>query len=253
MKLIVVAAGQGTRLRPLTDTIPKCMVPFRGKPIINHILDTARSCGIDEIGVVHGYRGDVLKQHLKDQNVQFFENPHFATTNMVASLFCARKFLKGPAVISYGDIVYGPSILNALCQSPAPLAVAVDQLWHQLWQLRMEDPLQDAETLKLNASGHILELGKKPGSLADIQGQYMGLIKCESDALATMIEFYDQLDRQAPYDGKNFDNMYMTTFLQHIIDELQPVKAVLVKGNWVEIDSLEDLNAYQHHGVVVET
>lgn len=244
MKLIVVAAGQGTRLRPLTDNIPKCMVPFRGKAIIDHIIDTARTCGVQEIGVVHGYRADVLEAHLKDREVQFFHNPRYDQTNMVSSLFCARSFLQGDVIISYGDIVYEPAILKALMDDVSPLAMTIDLAWQKLWSLRMEDPLADAETLKMNPTGEILELGKKPQTLDDIQGQYMGLILWRAAAMKQILDFYDNLDTSAMYDGKNFDNMYMTSFLQQIIDGLMPAKAVPVQGGWLEIDSTDDLEAY---------
>lgn len=247
MKLIVVAAGQGTRLRPLTDDRPKCMVPFFGKPIIDHILDTARSCGIEDLAVVHGYRADVLEAHLANRGVTCFHNPRYDSTNMVASLFCAGDWLDGDVIVSYGDIVYREQVLRALLSSESGLAIAIDRQWQQLWDWRMEDPLADAETLKLNGQGQIVELGKKPGSLPEIQGQYMGLIRWQPEATRKIKAFYAAMDRSAIYDGKDFDNMYMTSFLQNIIDRLMPAKAIMVDGGWVEVDSLADLEAYETH------
>lgn len=247
MKLIVVAAGQGTRLRPLTDDRPKCMVPFFGKPIIDHILETARACGIEDLAVVHGYRADVLETHLEGRDVTCFHNPRFDSTNMVSSLFCAGDWLEGDVIVSYGDIVYRERVLKALLAEESQLAITIDRQWRQLWEWRMEDPLADAETLKLNDRGQIVELGKKPRHLDDIQGQYMGLIRWRPEATRKIKAFYDELDRSASYDGKDFDNMYMTSFLQQIIDGLMPAKAVPVDGGWVEVDSLEDLKAYERH------
>ena len=251
MKLVIVAAGQGTRLRPLTDKVPKCMVPFRGKPIVDHLLDTAHVCGIQEIAIVHGYKAEVLEDHLRQREVRFFHNAEFASTNMVTSLFCAEEFLTSDVIISYGDIVYQPAILQRLCQETAEVALTIDTHWESLWKLRMENPLQDAETLKLGPEGNILELGKKPKTLADIQGQYMGLIKWSGSALPSIRGFYRSLDPQAIFDGKDFANMYMTSFLQRMIDHLMPVKAVPVQGGWVEIDSLADLKAYQDHAAIL--
>ena len=71
----------------------------------------------------------------------------------------------------------------------------------------MENPLDDAETLKIY-KGNIIEIGKKTNTYKDIEGQYIGLIKISKKILKKIIKFYDNLDRNSLYDGKNFDNMY---------------------------------------------
>lgn len=107
----------------------------------------------------------------------------------------------------------------------------------------MENPLTDAETMKLDADGNILELGKKPKCFEDIQGQYIGLMKISKEYVLKVVNFYDSLDKSLIYDGKNFDNMYMTSFIQLIIDhKIMPVTAVLIHGGWTEIDTPTDLN-----------
>ena len=109
----------------------------------------------------------------------------------------------------------------------------------------MDDPLQDAETLRLDTSGNITELGKKPKSLADIQGQYTGMMRFSSELAAKLPSIYGALDPVGPYDGKDRDNMYMTSFLQHIIDSVSPIQALRLEGGWLEIDSVQDLECYQ--------
>ena len=87
MKIIVLAAGKGTRLRPLTDIVPKCMVPLKGKPLIDYQLDLFKSKSINDITIVGGY----LIEKLKSKNVNLITNNAYETTNMVHSLFCAEK------------------------------------------------------------------------------------------------------------------------------------------------------------------
>lgn len=241
MKAIILAAGQGTRLRPLTDHKPKCMVPFRGKPIIDYILETMHACQVGEIVVVDGYKKEVLEDYLKNEGVQFFTNHRYDSTNMVYTLFCAENTMDDDLIISYADIIYSPKVLKLLIQSPTNFSVVVDKKWKHLWELRMRNPLEDAETMKLNGDNKILELGKKPRSYDDIQGQYIGLIKINKPALQSVRKFYHLLDRKAKYDGQDFDNMFMTSFIQQVIDHLLPVQAVIINGGWFEIDSLEDL------------
>ncbi|MCP4605095.1 MAG: phosphocholine cytidylyltransferase family protein [Proteobacteria bacterium] len=238
MKAVLLAAGQGTRLLPLTNDRPKCMVEYRGRPIIDHILDTLSVCSVEDIVLIKGYLADVLDRPCTKSII----NTRFASTNMVHTLFCAEEELTDSCIISYTDIIYGPSILKALLDCPDDISLTVDKDWKKLWEARMEDPLRDAETLRLTDDGYIIELGKKPKSYDDIEGQYMGLIKLTAKGCEQVRCHYHSLDRDAEYDGKDFDNMYMTSFIQSMIDSGIPVKAVPISGGWLEIDSLEDLN-----------
>ena len=106
MKIVILAAGQGTRLRPLTNEKPKCMVEFNNKPIIDYILETAKNCKVDNVAVVCGYKEYILKQHLKDKKITYFKNDYFEKTNMVSTLFCAKEFMDDDIIISYSDIIY---------------------------------------------------------------------------------------------------------------------------------------------------
>lgn len=243
MKAIILAAGQGTRLRPLTDDRPKCMVEYKGKSIITTILETMHNCGIEDIAIVGGYKIDVLKEYLKDQTIVFFENKAYEKTNMVSTFFCAKEWMDDDLIISYADIMYTDSILQKVLSEPSPISTSVDLEWLELWKHRMDDPLSDAETMKLDDIGNIVELGKKPKGYDEIQGQYMGLIKIKKELVREIVEFYATLSRDAMYDGKTFEQMYMTSFLQMIIDHIMPIKAVLVRGGWIEIDCIQDMES----------
>lgn len=239
MKLLILAAGEGRRLRPLTNDKPKCMVKYKNSEIISQILGV---CGdkFDEIAIVGGYKFDVLKDFLKNKSVKFYENTDFANTNMLYTLFCAREFLKGDIVISYADIVYKGEILDALLKSDEKFSVVVDLAWRKLWQKRMDEPLNDAETLKIK-DDKIIEIGKKARSYDEIQAQYIGLMKISGEFLQEVVKFYDNLDKTAIYDGKDFKNMYMTSFIQLLIDQFNCVSPVKINGSWIEIDSAKDL------------
>jgi L-glutamine-phosphate cytidylyltransferase len=242
MRGIILAAGQGTRLGVLTEDIPKCLVPFRGRSILERAVESLRTAGVTDLAVVTGWQAEKIRA----LGLPTRFNPDFATTNMVASLFCAEDLMDGDDVlVVYGDTVFKPDLVEALARTEAPFALAVNTRWRELWELRMADPLSDVETLKLDAGGNIVELGKKPRSYADVQGQFTGLIRIAHHALPRVRTFYRRLDVSRRYDGKDFRNMFMTSFLQEVIDHLMPVKAVLVSGGWLEIDSIADLEAYE--------
>ena len=248
MKMIIVAAGQGTRLRPLTDNKPKCMVEYNNKPIIDYILDVANECNIRDVAIVNGYKKQVLEKYLENRDITFFANEKFDTTNMVSTLFNAKDFMNDDIIISYADIIYKKEILEKLITSNEDFNVVIDKDWRKLWSLRMENPLEDAETLRV-VDGNIVELGKKPNNYDDIEGQYIGLIKISKSTMARVAVFYESLDKGKLYDGQVYDNMYMTSLIQMIIDNLVDVKPVFINGGWIEIDSVEDIRAYNKKGI----
>ncbi|GGC99240.1 NTP transferase domain-containing protein [Vreelandella lutescens] len=239
MIAIILAAGQGTRLRPLTNNKPKCLVELSKKPLLEHQLTTLKELGIHDIHVVAGYCAEQLNR--ADITTHF--NPNYANTNMVSTLFSAESVMSGEddLIISYGDIVYEPKVLQTLLLCDAPICLAVDIEWRRYWATRMDNPLADAETLKIVDDNRIIELGKQPHSYNDIDGQYIGLIKVRADYVTQLAKAWRNMDQNAHYDGKDFLNMYMTSFLQHLIDSGWEVQAALIENGWAEVDCKEDL------------
>lgn len=242
-RALILAAGQGTRLRPITDTVPKCLVELQNKSLLERQTNTLQHSGIDKIHVATGFCAEQIESLGFDTSF----NARFAESNMVVSLFCCLDFLrtKEDIIISYGDIIYQSENLQALLACNDEIALMIDASWKDLWSIRFNNPLDDAETLIVDKNGYIIELGNKTASYEKIQGQYTGLIKIRGDKLAEFIEFYEQLDRTATYLGRDFDNMYMTDFLQLLINDGWNTKAVWVKSGWLEVDSVEDLTLYE--------
>ncbi|QWU80405.1 phosphocholine cytidylyltransferase family protein [Campylobacter novaezeelandiae] len=249
MKAIILAAGFGSRLMPLTKDNPKCMVKYQNEELISYEIKALKDAGISDIAVVGGYLFDILKKFIQERfNLYtFYENKNYANTNMVQTLFCAREFLqkcveqKEDLIVSYADIIYFKDSIEKLMQAKDDLAIVIDKEWKKLWQKRFENPLDDAETLKLDNKGFIKELGKKAKSYDEIEGQYIGLFKISANFLPSFLNFYDSLDKNILYDGKDFNNMYMTSFLQSLIDTFNNAKAIEIYGNWCEIDFKSDL------------
>tara|TARA_B100000315_G_C14170948_1_gene404514 strand:- start:33 stop:560 length:528 start_codon:yes stop_codon:yes gene_type:complete len=164
---------------------------------------------------------------------------------MVYTLFCAESEMNDDLIISYGDIIYTKEVLQSLIQNDNDFAVTIDKNWRELWKLRMDDPLKDAETMKLDDSCNIIELGRKPTSYEEINGQYIGLFKISNSIVVKIRKFYHELDKSKYYEGKDYKNMYMTNFIQLIINAGYRVKADIIKGGWLEFDSQDDLTIYK--------
>ncbi|MDD4941619.1 MAG: phosphocholine cytidylyltransferase family protein [Candidatus Omnitrophica bacterium] len=242
MKGIILAAGEGKRLRPFTDNNPKCLIPLEGKSILDRQIDTMRSCGIDDIVVIKGYRADQITR----QDVRFRVNPRYDTTNMVMTLWCAEKDLCGEVVVSYGDIVYNREVLEELMKSPHDISVVADMDWLPYWTMRFSDPLSDAEAFKMDADGRIMVIGQKPEKIEDIEAGYIGLNKFSNTGLDIFKRSFVHAQRVFENNGKAwgapraFEKAYMTDMLQGLINEGNELHAVRIHGGWLEIDSYSD-------------
>jgi choline kinase len=153
---------------------------------------------------------------------------------MVWTLFSAEEELEGDVIVSYGDIVYSKNILKALIKSKADIAVTIDKKWEGYWRERNENPLDDAETLKLRKDGTISEIGQKPSSLEEIEGQYMGLMKFSSEGVRQIKSAFHSALESGKLLGKEVENSYMIDLLQFIVSNGGKVVSVQIDEDWVE-------------------
>ena len=240
---VILAAGQGTRLRPLTDNRPKCMVEVAGTAIIDRQMETLKACGVENIVIVGGY----LHEKLPKDGVVKVVNPKFADTNMIYSLLCAKDYLKGDVIVSYGDIFFDNSVLKQLMASSFDIAIASDQQWEQYWEKRFVDPLSDAETFSVNkATAQVLSLGQKPKKMTEVQGQFIGLLKFSEKGIQQLQTIYtscaldDSCSINAWNSGRTLEKAYMTDILNELAKQGLVYFEPIHRG-WFEIDDQEDL------------
>jgi len=237
MKAIILAAGRGSRMKSLTDHQPKCLVKVHGKSLLDCQLDALRESGINEIAIVTGYKRDLLS----NRGLVEFHNKRWDETNMVSSLACAEQWLRtGPCIVSYSDIFYKPPAIQSLMACRSLLAIAFDPNWRVLWSRRFADPLLDAETFRVTSDLKVTEIGNKPRSLDQVQGQYMGLLRFTPSGWA-------EVDRvRAELTPECRDKLHMTGILQKVIEVgVIEVEAIPYLGDWGEVDSAEDLASYE--------
>lgn len=242
MRAIVLAAGEGKRLRPYSESRPKAMVELAGQSLLVRQINVLLRAGISDITIVAGY----LAQSIKGLGYPTIINERYDSTNMVASLMCAKSLLDGQedVLVTYGDILFERRVLSSVQDSDKDICLAINLDWLDLWKIRMKDPLSDAETLKLDEQKNVIEIGKKATSYQQIEGQYMGIIKVSSKMAPKFVHAWDKLSPSRSYDGQNKDNMYMTSFLQYLIDSGYKTRAVCNHGGWLEVDTKEDLELY---------
>jgi len=237
MKAIILAAGRGSRMKELTDDKPKCLNVLRGKALLDWQLQALRAAGITEIAIVTGYKRELLA----NRGLHEFHNPRWADAQMVSSLACAEAWLQtAPCIVSYSDIFYSAAAVQSLMASTAELAVTYDPNWLELWTQRFGDPLLDAETFRLTPAHTLAEIGNKPKSVDEVQGQYMGLLRFTPTGWDEVVRIRSTLS------AEQCDRMHMTGTLQKVIEAGRiPIAAVPYTGEWGEVDSAEDLAGYQ--------
>ena len=233
MKAIILAAGRGSRMKDLTEERPKCLVELRGKALLDWQLEALRAAGITEIAIVTGYKQELLA----NRGLVKFHNARWAETNMVSSLACADAWLQSePCIVSYSDIFYDASAVESIMAVNGSLAVTYDPNWLELWSSRFNDPLLDAETFRITPEYTLAEIGKKPNSVDEVQGQYMGLLRFTPKG-------WEEVDRmRSGLISEECDKMHMTGTLQLLIDAKRiQIKAIPYEGAWGEIDNEYDL------------
>ena len=113
-RAIILAAGLGTRLRPITYEIPKPLITVNGKRMIDTIIDGLHENGIDEIYIVVGHlkeKFECLKEKYKE--LVFIDNPYYNTCNNISSLYVARDYLENCMIMDADQIIYNPNILSS--------------------------------------------------------------------------------------------------------------------------------------------
>ena len=129
MKALILAAGFGKRLRPITNTIPKSMVKVNETPLLCNALNNVTACGITEIGIVVGHMADYIREKIGDEwngvPVRYFENARYLETNNVVSLYKAADFCDDDMIMLECDIYYHKEMIERLLEGKGECSILV--------------------------------------------------------------------------------------------------------------------------------
>lgn len=240
-EIIVLAAGLGKRLMPFTEHNPKCMINFNNQTLLDYQALVYKDCGFSHINVVTGHCEESVHSNVIE--IKKFINAEFSSTNMMYSLSQTFDIFDGTKdiIVAYGDIIFKKEVFDRLMLSKDQLSVLTDLNWKEYWEMRSEDILSDAETFIWDrTTRQISELGKKATSIEEIQGQYIGLFKISRSFARTFRTVYSNLG----ITSEKTRNMFITDFIQHLIDLEYEVKGVPINNSWLEFDSVTDLTLY---------
>jgi choline kinase len=241
MKIIILAAGIGSRLRSLTNDKPKCIVKLFNETLIERQIKIFHSCNINDITIVTGYGSELIDI----PDVNYVKNENYETTNMNESLFCALEPSSSPVLVTYSDIVFEQKIVQQMLEMTDGIRLAVNLNWKKYYQNRTMHPLSEAENV-LVENGRILQIRKNISeSLQNQQiGEFLGIMMLSSDHVKILLERYSYLKKNhigTFHSSSSLSNAYITDMLQEIINCGINVNPVFTQGRWFEIDTPEDL------------
>jgi len=241
MKVIILAAGMGSRLMPLTNDRPKCMVKLLDDTLIERQIKIFHSYDINDITIVTGYKNEVIDM----PNVNYVNNPNYETTNMNESLFCALKPSNSSVLVTYGDIVFEPKIVQQMLEITNDIRLAVRINWKEYYQNRTMHPLSEAENVLIE-NGRILETRKNISKALENQqiGEFLGIMMLSSEQIKILLERYSDLKKNHTgtfHSSSSLHMAYLTDMLQEMIDFGVRINPVFAEGRWFEIDTLEDI------------
>lgn len=231
MKALILSAGQGSRLLPLTAETPKCLLPIGPLSLIEWQLQSLAACGVDEVVVVTGYGSDQVGETLArwqrpDFAIRTVFNPFFNVADNLASCWLARHEMDGDFLIVNGDTLFEPDVLKTVLASPmAPITITIDR-----------KPCYDSDDMKVELDGdRLLAVGKALS--ADVtNGESIGMLLFRENGPALFADMLDQF-MHTPEGLK--------TWYLRVIDRLAKTGAVMaasIEGKaWGEVDFIEDL------------
>lgn len=228
LSAVILAAGSGTRLAPLTNQRPKCLVPVGGRTILDRQLDALVRSGVADVTIITGYAADSVEAHLAGRpNVRTVRNPHHATTDNLASCHAARAhFGDKVTLLLNGDTLFEDGVLaDLLAAEPAPILIAIDR-----------KPQYDADDMKvMTTDTRLRRIGKH---VAPADGEAIGLTLLRGDG---NLLFRREVEARLAAPGGE------RALYPESLDALaarDQVAVLSIQGRrWIEIDTPQDLAA----------
>lgn len=232
MKAVLLAAGDGGRLRPLSLEMPKVLLEVAGRPLICWTLDALVSVGITEVGVVVGYHAEKIINALQDVSpelsLEFIENPDWRGENG-RSLHAAREYAgDAPFVLCMGDHVASPNVIKSLvAMEDGPSVLCVDS------NAELSFQVDDATKVVVGSEGNVVEIGK---DLRWWNAVDTGIFRLDP----VVFEATDYLIRS---EGRGLE---LSQVVRLFTEENTPFATCDVNGMfWADVDTLEDYRAVE--------
>lgn len=222
MKALLMAAGKGTRISRYIEGKPKCTVNIGGISLIEYTIKELISHGITEIGMVLGYRSEVIKELLKDYDITYFNNYFYDVTNSIASAWFAKGFLEGDMLMMNADVYLEPELFEEVLKEKKSPVLFSDS-----------SRKEEADYKFYYEGNELIKFGKELTG-EDVSGEYIGAAKIESAFVDKYIERLTELIAEGSH------GMWWEDVLYSFVKD-RAVYVKDIKGKfWAEVDYIED-------------
>ena len=239
-KALIIAAGLGSRLKKHTEDLPKCMLDFGGKTLLQRQLDAYKKNGVNDISLIKGYK----KEKINYKGIRYFENTDYRNNNILNSIFYGEDVINGNIIISYSDILFDPIVVKRTLEAKHDISVVVDIDWRGYYVGRKDHPISEAENVIFNSNNEVLKIGKINTGNEDIHGEFIGMVKLSDRGTEIFKEHFHRLKKvywNKPFQrAKIFQKAYLTDFIQELVDIGIKIHCVIIESGWKEIDTVED-------------
>ncbi len=228
MKAIIMAAGLGKRLLGLNMNKPKCLLTAGSETLIRRSVNLLVNKGISDITVIVGYEADLIRNELKN-DVAYFENPHFLTTNSIMSLWYAKDLLEDNVLLLNGDLYYEHGILDYAKNQTNPVVMLADST-----------RINNAD-YRFGFIGNQINRFGKHLTNQETDGEYVGIVRIDQCFIKTFKQTLEEMITA----GKS--NIWWEDVLYSFISKQIPIHFYDVAGTfWSEVDTLQDYNYLQN-------
>jgi len=229
---MILAAGQGSRLRPLTLRHPKPLTNVGQSTILDRALGAFSSVGVNDVKLVTGY----MHSEFENRGYKTLFNSQHLNDNILGSVYAGSEQWSEGAICSYGDIVFQESVMRELAETSCDVGVVVDESWRDAYHGRTQHPISEAELAVVDANGKIKSMGKGLDPTESF-GEFIGMWKISSSSAP---EIASRLHRMISEDPM-WRTSYLTRFLTLLAEEDWTITAVPCRGLWREVDTMQDL------------
>ncbi len=240
MNAIIIAGGKSTRIRPLSNEIPKTMVEVYGKSILERQIEVFQSCGISDITAVTGYHSEKINL----PNINCIKNEEYKTTNVNEGLFCAKAKLNDSVIITYGDIIFEYEVLEQILNFKGDIGVVVDLDWEKQYTGKFGRPISEADNVIMNKK-QILKISKNLTKKDDlILAESIGIFKLSKSGAKILLDRYNHLKKSHKgkfHSASSFKDAFFMDMIQDLIDTNVIIEPIPINGRWCEIDTQLDL------------
>lgn len=231
MKVIILAAGVGSRLQPFTKNIPKPLIKIKNKEILGYQLDIFTKNGIKKFVIAVGAFKEKIITYVKNNypriKVEFVYNPLYKKTNYIYTLWLTKKFVDDDIILVHGDLIFEESLLERIIKSPTT-SVLVGQ-GKKISEKDFKALIKDKRVIKIGVN----LVGKNVY-------QCMPLYKFKQR------DFLLWLEKIEEFVEKGLTNLYAEDALNEIIDEIKIYPTYYTEELCMEVDTMEDIKKVEN-------